>query len=155
MTTIDLSPLYSNTVGFERLASMLDSAFQADRNSAGYPPYDIEALDDNHYAISLAVAGFTHDELDIEVEPGLLTVRGRKAEDPKDRKLLYQGIATRAFERKFNLADHVEITGARLDNGMLTIELKHELPEDMKPKRIEIQTDTAALEHMPASEKAA
>lgn len=97
MTTIDLSPLYSNTVGFDRLASLLDNAFRADRNGTGYPPYDIEALDDNRYAISLAVAGFTHDELDIEVEPGLLTVRGRKAEDNSERNFLYQGIATRGL----------------------------------------------------------
>ncbi|MFO7603874.1 MAG: Hsp20 family protein [Gammaproteobacteria bacterium] len=155
MTTIDLSPLYSNTVGFERLAALLDNAFRAERNSSTYPPYDIEALDDNCYAIALAVAGFNHDELDIEVEPGLLTVRGRKAAENSERKFLYQGIANRAFERKFNLADHVEITGARLDNGMLTIKLRHELPEAMKPKRIEIQSETAVLEHLPKTEKAA
>ncbi|TPW17435.1 MAG: molecular chaperone IbpA, partial [Halothiobacillaceae bacterium] len=97
--------------------------------------------------ISLAVAGFTQDEMEIEVERGVLTVRAKKAEDENKRKYLYQGIATRAFERKFSLADHVEITGAKLVNGLLTIELKHELPETMKPKRIEINSDSKVLEH--------
>jgi len=138
MTTIDLSPLYRSTIGFDRLASLLDSAFRGEQNQSGYPPYDIEALDEHRYAISLAVAGFTQDELDIQVEGNTLTIRGRKAEDSGHRNYLYQGIASRAFERKFNLADHVEITGARLVNGLLTIELKHELPEAMKPRKIEI-----------------
>ncbi|MGD8783809.1 MAG: Hsp20 family protein [Thioalkalispiraceae bacterium] len=155
MTTIDLTPLYSNTIGFERLASMLDSAFRGEQANSNYPPYDIEALDEHRYALALAVAGFKPDELDIQAEPGLLTVRGRKADDKSKRKFLYQGIATRAFERKFNIADHVEITGARLDNGMLTIELKHELPEAMKPKRIEINTDSNVIEHQPDTEQAA
>lgn len=155
MTTIDLTPLYRNTVGFDRLASMLDNAFRAEQSNTSYPPYDIEALDEHRYAISLAVAGFTQEELDIQVERGVLTVKGKKADDKTKRNYLYQGIASRAFERKFNLADHVEITGAKLVNGLLTIELKHELPEAMKPKRIEISSDTNVLEHRTETDKAA
>jgi molecular chaperone IbpA len=155
MTTIDLTPLYRNTIGFDRLASLLDSAFRAEQNSPSYPTYDIEVLDENRYAIALAVAGFTQDELDIQVELGVLTIKGRKAEDKGNRKYLYQGIASRAFERRFNLADYVEITGARLVNGLLTIELKHELPEAMKPKRIAINAESAVLEHMAARENIA
>ncbi len=148
MTTIDLTPLYRNTVGFDRLASLLDNAFRTEQNPTSYPPYDIDALDEHRYAISLAVAGFKQNELDIQVERGMLTVKGKKAEDKSKHSYLYQGITTRAFERKFNLADHVEITGAKLDNGLLTIELKHELPEVMKPKHIEINTeDSNVLEH--------
>ena len=155
MTTIDLTPLYRNTIGFDRLASLLDSAFRAEQTNSSYPPYDIEALDEHRYAICLAVAGFTQDELDIQVERGVLTVKGRKQQDKDQRKFLYQGIATRAFERKFNLADHVEITGAKLENGLLTIQLRHELPEAMKPRRIEINGDSGVLEHQNEPEKAA
>ncbi len=156
MTTIDLTPLYRNTVGFDRLASLLDNAFRTEQTGSGYPPYDIEALDENRYAISLAMAGFKQDELDIQVERGVLTVRGKKAEDKSKHRYLYQGIATRSFERKFNLADHVEITGAKLDNGLLTIELKHELPEGMKPRRIEINTeDSNVIEHKSGSNEQA
>jgi len=155
MTTVDLTPLYRNTVGFDRLASLLDNAFRAEQSNTSYPPYDIEALDEHCYAISLAVAGFTQEELDIQVERGVLTVKGKKADDKTKRNYLYQGIASRAFERKFNLADHVEITGAKLVNGLLTIELKHELPETMKPKRIEISSDSNVIEHKTKSEQAA
>jgi len=148
MTTIDLTPLYRNTIGFDRLSSLFDSAFRSEQGSANYPPYDIEVLDENCYAITLAVAGFVQDELDIQVEPGLLIVKGKKDSDKTKRKYLYQAIANQTFERKFNLADHVEIVNASLDKGLLTIELKQELPEAMKPKRIEINTGSAKiLEH--------
>lgn len=148
MTTIDLTPLYRNTVGFDRLATLLDRAFRADQTESGYPPYNIEVLDEHRYAIALAVAGFNEDELDIQVERGVLSVKGKKAEKSTQSQYLYQGIATRAFERKFSLADHVEITGARLVNGLLTIELKQELPESMKPRRIAISSDNSTtLEH--------
>lgn len=155
MTTIDLSPPYRNTVGFDRLAALFDNAFRGEPANASYPPYDIEALDENRYAITLAVAGFNQDELDIQVENSVLTVKGRKAEDKAKRNYLYQGIAARAFERKFSLADYVEITGAKINNGLLAIELKHELPESMKPKRITIDTDSNLLEHVSDTEKAA
>jgi molecular chaperone IbpA len=114
MNTIDLSPLYRSTIGFDRLGSLLDSALRAE-NTASYPPYNIEVTGENRYAITLAVAGFELSELDIQVERGLLSVRGKKQDDSSNgRKFLYQGIAARSFERKFNLADHVEVTGAQL-----------------------------------------
>ena len=155
MTSLDLTPLYRTTVGFDRLASLLDNAFTSDQGGPSYPPYDIEAMEDDRYAVSLAVAGFTRDELDIHVESGVLTIKGQKGENSSNRKFLYQGIATRAFERKFNLAEHVEITGARLKDGILTIELLHELPEEMKPRKIKINVESPALEHQPQSEIAA
>ncbi len=144
MNTIDFAPLYRNSVGFDRMANLLDAAFRGDSAGTSYPPYNIESLDDTRYAITIAVAGFQRSELDIHVERGVLTVSGRKAEEG-DRKYLYRGIANRAFERKFNLAEHVEVTSASLDNGLLTISLVKELPEAMKPRQIAI--DSAALEH--------
>ena len=137
MNTIDLTPLYRNSVGFDRMASLLDNALRTDSSSQGYPPYNIEVLDDNRYAISLAIAGFSEDDLDINVEKGVLTVRGKKAED-SDKNYLHRGIANRAFERKFNLADYIEVTSADLDNGLLTVNLLKEIPEAMKPKNIAI-----------------
>jgi molecular chaperone IbpA len=144
MTTIDFSPLYRNSIGFDRMANLLDAAFRSDAAGAGYPPYNIESLDESRYAITLAVAGFERSELDINVEGGQLTVSGRKREEG-DRKYLYRGIANRAFERKFNLAEHVEVTGARLEHGLLVIDLVKEIPEAMKPRRIAIGGE--ALEH--------
>lgn len=140
MTNIDLSSLYRNTVGFDRLASMLEGVHRTPPGNTAYPPYDIEAIEENRYMVTLAVAGFTQEELDIHVERGVLTVEGRKSEDTNNRNYLYKGIASRAFQRKFNLADHVEITTANLNNGLLKIELKHEIPETLKPKRIEIHS---------------
>lgn len=137
MNTIDLSPLYRNSIGFDRMATLLDNALRTESAGSGYPPYNIEVLEENRYAISLAIAGFTESDLDITVEKGVLTVRGKKADDV-ERKYLHQGIANRAFERKFNLADHIEVTGADLSNGLLTISLKKEIPEAMKPKTIAI-----------------
>jgi molecular chaperone IbpA len=146
MTTIDFSPLYRSTVGFDRFASLLDSVHQ-NNHSNGYPPYNIEATDENEYAITIAVAGFEESELDLQTERGVLTVRGEKAkDDKKKRNYLYQGIATRTFERKFELADHVEVVNADLSNGMLTISLVKEIPEAMKPKRISIGTSPKAIE---------
>ncbi|WP_455222728.1 Hsp20 family protein [Kaarinaea lacus] len=148
MKTIDLTPLYRSSIGYDRLASLLDTMFHADTSSPGYPPYDIEMLDENHYAISLAVAGFKDNELNIEVERGVLTVRGEKAAPSENRNYLYQGIAARTFVRKFNLAEYVEVTNAKLSNGLLTISLKREIPETMKPKRISISSDDkSAIEH--------
>lgn len=153
MTTIDLSPLYRNTIGFDRFGSLLNSAMRGEQSSGGYPPYNIEVSDENHYAVTIAVAGFERSELDIQVERGVLTVRGRKAEDTEDRQFLYQGIATRAFERKFSLADHVEVKGASLRNGLLTISLAQEIPEEMKPKSIAIDQEQDVLEHQEESAK--
>jgi len=146
MTTIDLTPLYRSSIGFDRLASLLDNAWRSENAGAGFPPYNIEVRDENRYSITLAVAGFERDELDISVEKDVLTVRGRKAQD-ESRKYLYQGIANRAFERKFNLAEHVEVRGADLNNGLLTISLVREIPEAMKPRTIRINADSDVLEH--------
>ena len=147
MNTIDLSPLYRNSIGFDRMAALLDNALRTESASPGYPPYNIEVLEENRYAISLAIAGFAESDLDITVEKGVLTVRGKKSEDV-ERTYLHQGIANRAFERKFNLADHIEVTDADLSNGLLTISLVKEIPEAMKPKTIAINrgSDKASLE---------
>lgn len=149
MNRIDLSPLYRSSVGFDRLASLLDSTLRGEQNSSGgYPPYDIEILDENKYAITIAVAGFEQDELDIQTEKGVLTVRGRKADSDKERNFLHQGIAYRAFERKFNLADYVEVIDANMNNGLLTINLVKEIPEAMKPKKISIgKSEAKTIEH--------
>jgi molecular chaperone IbpA len=155
MTTIDLSPLYRSSIGFDRMASLLDSALRSEKTTGGYPPYDIEVRGDNQYAITLAVAGFEQSELDIQVEKGVLTVRGKKDEDKSARNYLYQGIANRAFERKFNLADHVEVSDADLNNGLLTVSLVKEIPEAMKPKSIAINLSGNVLEHKSAKGKAA
>ena len=145
MNSIDLTPIYRNSIGFDRLGSLINRALSAD-TAVAYPPYNIEVLDnENQYAITLAVAGFEQDELDIQVDQGVLTVRGQKAK-ATERKYLHQGIANRAFERKFNLADHVEVTDAQLNNGLLTVYLVRQLPEAMKPRRIAIgQTLTQPL----------
>jgi molecular chaperone IbpA len=146
MNTIDLTPLYRNSVGFDRLAALLDNAMRGDSVSAGYPPYNIEVLRDDHYAITIAVAGFSEEELDIQVEKGVLVIKGKKSEDG-ERNFLYQGIANRAFERKFNLADYVEVRGAQLNNGLLTVSLVKEIPEAMKPRKIAINQDSNVIEH--------
>ena len=136
--TFDLSPLYRTAIGFDRVADMLSTA--ARNESGGYPPYNIESLDEDHYRISMAVAGFSESELDIVVENDKLTISGSKSTSEQDanRQYLYRGIATRSFEKKFNLAEYVEVTNANLVNGLLTIKLNKELPEAMKPKSIKI-----------------
>lgn len=148
---IDLTPLYRTSIGFDRWDSLLNSVFGADRPTAlsNYPPYNIEVVGDNEYRLTLAVAGFRPDEIEMEVENGVLTIRGAKKDDDQNRNFLYQGIAYRAFERKFNLADYVEVRGARLADGLLTVELVREVPEAMKPRRIQIETGSPseAIEH--------
>lgn len=147
MNTIDLTPLYRSSIGFDRFGSMLDTALRSEKSATGYPPYDIESLGENEYAITLAVAGFADSEIDIQVEKGVLSVRGKKAETDEERSYLYQGIANRSFERKFNLADFIEVTGADLNNGLLTVSLVKEIPEAMKPKTIAIGQSGKTLEH--------
>jgi molecular chaperone IbpA len=146
MRTFDLAPLYRSTVGFDRLFSLLDQVGGLDTTS-GYPPYNIERVDENAYRITVAVAGFTENELAIEVKESTLTVRGEKQlkQDEKAGEVLYQGIAARAFERRFQLADHVQVTGARLENGLLHIDLKREIPEAMKPRQIPIGAGSAKV----------
>ncbi|WP_339672080.1 Hsp20 family protein [Dasania marina] len=150
MNTVDLTPLYRSSIGFDRLADLLDSVLSADTVSPNYLPYNIEALEDNHYAITLAVSGFTEQELDINVEKGVLSVRGEKA-NAGQHNYLYQGIANRNFERKFDLDDHVEVVAASLNNGLLSISLVKEVPEAMKPKTIAITKGSNVLEHKAAN----
>lgn len=154
MSSIDLTPLYRSSVGFDRLAPLINRALRDDSSASGYPPYNIEMFDDNRYAITLAVAGFAENELDIVVEKGVLKVRGERTQE-QERKFLHQGIANRTFERKFSLADHVEVTGADLSNGLLTISLVKEIPEAMKPRSIAINGANATLEHVSGTDSAA
>ena len=135
MRSIDFSPLYRSAIGFDRLANLIESA--ASNGNAGYPPYNIEQLGDNDYRISMAVAGFTQEELELSFQENLLTVKGNKQADT-ERRYLYQGIAERGFERRFQLADYVRVKGADLKNGLLHIDLAREVPEAMKPRKIEI-----------------
>jgi molecular chaperone IbpA len=138
MRHVDFSPLYRSTVGFDRLASILDQAMTADPSQNTYPPYNIEKTGEDAYRITIAVAGFRDDELSIESKEGQLVVSGRKAEAEENRTFLHRGIATRAFERRFQLADHVRATGAVTENGLLHVDLVREVPEALKPRRIEI-----------------
>jgi molecular chaperone IbpA len=137
MRTIDFSPLYRSVVGFDRLADLLESA-TTETAATGYPPYNIERTDENAYRIEIAVAGFRPEELNVEVKENLLTVQGRKTANEDGRRFLHRGLAERNFERRFQLADYVVVTDASLDNGLLSISLKRELPEALKPRRIEI-----------------
>ncbi|GJC00467.1 Hsp20 family protein [Aeromonas caviae] len=135
MRSIDFSPLYRSAIGFDRLATLIESA--ASNGNAGYPPYNIEQLGDSDYRISMAVAGFTQEELELSFQENLLTVKGSKQADT-ERNYLYQGIAERGFERRFQQADYVRVKGADLKNGLLHIDLVREVPEAMKPRKIEI-----------------
>jgi molecular chaperone IbpA len=134
----DLTPLYRTGVGFDRLAKMLDDVNNFDAPS--YPPYNIERTGEHEYRITMAVAGFTADEISIEVKNSALTVSGKKAEREDKQEFLHQGIAARNFERRFQLADHVEVTGAEMENGLLHVDLKREIPEAMKPRTIAINS---------------
>ncbi len=144
MRHIDFSPFYRSTVGFDRLFSMLDSMGQPE-SAQTYPPYNIERTGDDAYRITMAVAGFGEDELELEAHRNVLTVKGEKAEqnDGEGAELLYRGIAGRTFERRFQLADHVEVNGAGLKNGLLHIDLVREVPEELKPRRISIAASKA------------
>ena len=149
MTAIDLTPLYRSTIGFDRFGSLLDAALGAEKPaSGGYPPYNIEMVGENRYVITLAVAGFDSEDIDIQVEKGVLTIHGKRESDDNGHRYLHQGIANRAFERKFTLADHVEVTGAELSSGLLKLNLVKEVPEAMKPRKIEIGNGfSTVLEH--------
>ena len=141
MRAFDLTPLYRATVGFDQVADLMDRALANDVGQNTYPPYNIEKTDDDAWRISIAVAGFSDDELAIEVKDRSLLVTGRKTADESERNYLHRGIATRAFERRFHLADHVRVTEAAHENGMLHIDLMREVPEALKPRRIEITSD--------------
>lgn len=137
MRRYDFSPLFRSSVGFDHLANIMDQLASVDSDN-GFPPYNIERLGENEYRITLAVAGFSNDDLNIEVKESTLSVKGEKTTDVRDREYLHRGIAARNFERRYRLADHVEVTGATLENGFLHIDLKRELPEAMKPRTIKI-----------------
>jgi molecular chaperone IbpA len=139
MRTFDLSPLFRSTIGYDRLADMLDSVAQFD-SGVSYPPYNIERTDEHRYRISLAVAGFAEKDLAVEVKDGVLSVQGKRESDKETetRHYLHQGIAGRSFERRFQLAENVEVKGAQLENGLLHIDLEHVVPEEKKPRRIVI-----------------
>ena len=148
MNRIDLTPLYRSSVGYDRFGSLLDAASQSEKASTGYPPYNIEVVEENSYAITVAVAGFKESELDLQVEKGVLTVRGQKQVLESAKNYLHQGIANRSFERKFNLADHIEVVNADLADGLLRVHLIKEVPEAMKPKSIAINGNQAkAIPH--------
>ena len=139
MRSYDLTPLYRSSVGFDRLFDLLDTAGKVE--TTGYPPYNIERVTENDYRITLAVAGFAEADLDIESRENVLTIKGARGDEEPTREFLHQGIAGRSFERRFQLAEHVRVTGASLENGLLNIELAREIPEAMKPRKIAITND--------------
>jgi len=146
MAEFDLSPLFRSTIGFDRLNRMLDSAFVGNESGATYPPYNIEKLSDDRYRIVMAVAGFRDEDIEVTVAENTLTVSGRgqvEETGEEQARYLHRGIAKRAFERRFQLADHIAVTGAQLTDGLLSIDLVREVPEAMKPRRIAIQTTPA------------
>lgn len=146
MRSFDFAPLYRASVGFDQIADMMDRVLSSDVTQPTYPPYNIEKTADDAYRISIAVAGFADEDLAVEVKDGALIVSARKSEDDADRTYLHRGIATRAFERRFQLADHVRVSGATHSDGMLHIELVREVPEALKPRRIAITSGSEATE---------
>jgi molecular chaperone IbpA len=150
MRSFDLSPLFHTSVGFDRLNRMLDTANRGDERSQNYPPYNIEKLNDNAYRIIMAVAGFGEDDIELTQHENALTITGKAQEGEKDAaKFLHQGIARRGFQRRFELADYIRVSSANMENGMLAVDLTREVPEEMKPRRIEIQSGSV-LEHKAA-----
>ncbi len=145
MRSYDFAPLYRATIGFDQIADMMDRVMSSDAPNASYPPYNIEKTAEDSYRISLAVAGFAPDNLSVEVRDGALIVSARRPEEAEDRTFLHRGIATRSFERKFQLADHVRVASASCADGMLHVDLAREIPEALKPRQIEISTKPAAL----------
>lgn len=146
MRTFDLTPLYRSTVGFDRMANLMDRVMTADTTSQSYPPYNIEKTGENAYRITVAAAGFADADLNIESHEGQLVISGRKAEKPQEEagRILHRGIAERSFERRFHLADHVKATSATLENGLLHVDLIREVPEALKPRQIQIATGEPA-----------
>lgn len=145
MRNLDFKPLYRSAVGFDHLSSLLDTVSRADSASSNYPPYNIELIAKDQYRISMAVAGFVEEELDIQTEKQTLSVKGKSKDEEMSKNYLHQGIAARDFQRRYQLADHVNVIGARLANGLLHIDLVRELPETIKPKSIPIKNGNAKL----------
>jgi molecular chaperone IbpA len=144
MDTFDFSPLFRSTIGFDRFTRLLDAASQIDNGASGYPPYNIEATGENAYRVTMAVAGFSQDDLDVTAKEGMLVVTGHARKDEESKHYLHRGIARRAFERRFQLADHIRVVGASLDTGLLHIDLAREVPEALKPRKIEISAGEPA-----------
>ncbi len=140
MRTIDFSPLFRHSVGFDRMQRMLDSATRMDSSANAYPPYNIEQVGEDNYRISMAVAGFGEQDLDVTAKENTLVVSGKMADESEDKKYLHRGIAERAFERRFELDDHIKVVGGSLVNGLLNIDLQREVPEEKKPRKIAIET---------------
>lgn len=138
MRSLDFSPLYRSAIGFDRMASLLDSLSRAEQNQPSYPPYNIELTGEDKYRITMAVAGFDASEISIEVNQNLLTVSANKPSEAQEKTYLYQGIAARSFERRFQLADHVQVQNANYQNGLLHIDLQRIIPESLKPRNVPI-----------------
>ncbi|MCX7554096.1 Hsp20 family protein [Marinicella sp. S1101] len=147
MMNFDLTPLFRTSIGFDRMAQLLDQANRIDQTPS-YPPYNIESIDENNYRITLALAGFGDNDLEITSEQNTLTVKGKKENDVEG-KYIHRGIANRSFERRFQLADHVKVKAANMNNGLLHIELEREIPEAMKPRTIAIGTDEKTINQGP------
>jgi molecular chaperone IbpA len=143
MTTIDFTPLFRSTIGFERMQRLFDAATHTDESVSSYPPYNIEALGEDAYRLSMAVAGFSTDDLDITVKEDTLSISGKAAKNNAENAYLHRGIAGRSFDRRFALAEHIKVTGANLLNGLLHIDLTRDVPEEKKPRKIEIGGDKA------------
>ena len=143
MRTLDLSPLFRSTIGFDRMTRLLDAATRLDDSALSYPPYNIEVLGDDAYRITMAVAGFGEGDINITAQENSIVISGKVAKSEEERKFLYRGIAGRAFERRFELADHIKVSGASLINGLLHVDLVREVPEAMKPRTIKIDTKSA------------
>ena len=144
MDTFDFSPLFRSTIGFDRFARLFDTASQLDSSATSYPPYNIEKTGENAYRVTMAVAGFGAEDLDITSKEGSLVVTGKARKDEDASRYLHRGLARRAFERRFQLADHIRVVGASLDNGLLHVDLVREVPEALKPRKIEITTGAGA-----------
>jgi molecular chaperone IbpA len=155
MRHFDLTPLYRSSIGFDRIGSLLDTLSSFDGDTPSYPPYNIERVGENDYRISMAVAGFSEGDLDIEVKEHTLSIRGEKRIEQENSTYLHRGIAARSFERRFQLADYVVVKGASLENGLLHVDLVRELPEAMKPRTIEITTKTESEQPKVLDNKAA
>ena len=140
MRTIDFSPLFRHSVGFDRMQRMLDAATRMDSSAHTYPPYNIKQVGEDNYRISMAVAGFGEQDLDVTAKENTLVVSGKMADESEDKTYLHRGIAERAFERRFELDDHIKVVGGSLVNGLLNIDLQREVPEEKKPRKIAIET---------------
>jgi molecular chaperone IbpA len=156
MDRLDFSPLFRSTIGFDRLTRLVDAASRVDNAALAYPPYNIEKTGEDAYRLTMAVAGFASDEVEVTAHQNSLLVTGKAKKEEDESRYLHRGIARRAFERRFSLADHIKVVGASLDNGMLHVDLVHEVPEEAKPRKIEIgggrpQSQPQAVEHKEAA----